>query len=73
MLYDLVRDPLELANLIGSSYGDQAVRVFRRMLSETLTNNPGSVEAEKAYLETYRQGLKALDEENSAQRVAAGH
>jgi arylsulfatase A-like enzyme len=73
MLYDLRRDPFERVNLMGSSYGDQAVGVFRRMLLQVLTDNPGSIEAEQAYLEPYRQGLKALIRETSPQRVAAGH
>ena len=42
----------------GLSDGDQAVGAFRRMLLEVLTDNPGSVEVEEAYLEPYRQGLK---------------
>jgi arylsulfatase A-like enzyme len=72
MLFDLKKDPLERVNLIGSSYGDQAVGVFRRMLLEVLTDNPGSIEVEKAYLEPYRQELDALVQERSPQRVAAG-
>ena len=43
------------------------------MLLEVLTENPGSIEVEKAYLEAYRQGLKALVPEGSPPRVAAGH
>ena len=43
------------------------------MLLEVLTDNPGSIEVEKAYLEAYRQGLKALIQESSPQQVAAGH
>ena len=73
MLYDLRSDPSEQVNLMGSAYGDQTVGVFRRMLLEVLTDNPGSIEVEETYLETYRQGLKALIQESSAQRVAAGH
>jgi arylsulfatase A-like enzyme len=73
MLYDLVRDPSELINLIGSSYGDQTVGDFRRMLLEMLTDNPGSNEVEEFYLKTYRQGLKALVQESSSRQVAAGH
>ena len=30
------------------------------MLLEVLTENPGSIEVEKAYLEPYRQWLEAL-------------
>ena len=73
MLYDLVRDPSEHVNLMGTAYGDQTVVVFRKMLLDVLINNPGSIEVEDIYLETYRQGLKALISESSARRVAAGN
>ena len=59
-LYDLRTDPFERVNLMASRDGDQAVGAFRRMLLEVLTENPGSIEVEKAYLETYRQWLEAL-------------
>jgi arylsulfatase A-like enzyme len=71
-LYDLRNDPSERVNLMGASRGDQAVGVFRRMLLEVLTDNPGSIEVEKAYLESFRQDLKALIQESSPQRVAVG-
>ena len=70
-LYDLRSDPFERVNLMDSADGNQAVGVFRRMLLEVLTENPGSIEVEKAYLGPYRQKLKALVEEISAPRVAA--
>jgi arylsulfatase A-like enzyme len=73
ILYDLTRDPFELNDLIGTSHGQQAVATFRRKLLEVLIENPGSLEAEAAYLERYRQRLKALVEEQSPPRVAAGH
>ena len=59
MLYDLRRDPFELVNLMGSSDDNQVVGVFRKMLLEVLTDNPGSIEVEKAYLEAYKQGLQS--------------
>ena len=65
MLYDLRRDPFERVNLMGSSDDNQAVGVFRKMLLEVLTDNPGSIEVEKAYLEAYRQGLRALVPDNA--------
>jgi arylsulfatase A-like enzyme len=71
-LYDLVSDPSELKNLIGSSDGDRAVGVFRKMLLEVLSENPGSIEAEGTYLGPYRQGLRALVQEGSPPQVAAG-
>ena len=65
-------DPFERVNLIGSSDGNQFVGAFRKMLVEVLTDNPGSIEVDKAYLEAYKQGLKALIPESSPRRVAAG-
>jgi arylsulfatase A-like enzyme len=59
-LYDLRVDPLESVNLMASSSGEQRVRPFRRQLLEVLTDNPGSVEVEKAYLKAYRKWLEAL-------------
>jgi hypothetical protein len=72
-LYDLRRDPFELINLVGSSNDSQAVGVFRKILLEVLTENPGSIEVEKAYLGAYKQGLKAKITESSPRRVTAGH
>jgi len=71
-LYDLRKDRFERVDLIGSPRGNQAVGVFRKMLLELLTRNPGSIEVEKAYLEPYRRGLEALVHEQSPERVAAG-
>ena len=59
-LYDLRVDPDERVNLMASSHGEQRVGAFRRMLLEVLTDNPGSVEVEKAYLEPYRKWLEDL-------------
>ena len=72
-LYDLRRDPFELVNLVGSSFDNQAVRPFRKMLLEVLTDNPGTIEVDNAYLGAYKQRLKALIAESSPRRVAAGH
>jgi arylsulfatase A-like enzyme len=59
-LYDLRVDPSERVNLMASTRGDRRVGALRRMLLEVLTDNPGSVEVEKAYLEPYRKWLEAL-------------
>ncbi len=69
-LYDLRTDPFELVNLVRSSRDNQAVRVFRKMLLDVLTENPASIEVDKAYLEAYKQGLKAIIQESSPRRVA---
>jgi arylsulfatase A-like enzyme len=68
-LYDLRVDPDERTNLMASSVGGRRVGVFRRMLLEVLTDNPGSAEVEKAYLESYRKWLEALVQDRS-ERVA---
>jgi arylsulfatase A-like enzyme len=59
-LYDLRVDPFERVNLTASTTSEHRVRAFRRLLLEVLSDNPGSVEVEKAYLEPYRKWLKAL-------------
>ena len=49
--------------------GRQAVGDFRRMHLEGLTESPGSVEVEGAYLESHRRGLELLVPESSRRRV----
>jgi arylsulfatase A-like enzyme len=71
VLYDLINDPFERVNLMGSSYGRQTVGAFRKMLLEVLTENPASSEVEAAYLKQYRQELEAVVGDRSAQRVEA--
>jgi arylsulfatase A-like enzyme len=71
-LYDLRRDPFELVDLSRSSDDNHAVGVFRKKLLEVLTNNPGSIEVNKAYLEAFKQGLRLQIPESSPPRVAAG-
>ena len=65
-LYDLHGDPFERVNLIGSARGNEVVGVFRRLLLDFLTENPGSIEVESAYLTPYRQLLKALVDDDTA-------
>ena len=43
---------------MGSPSGDQAVGVFRKKLLEALTDNPGSIEVEQAYLGSSGKGSK---------------
>jgi arylsulfatase A-like enzyme len=59
-LYDLRVDPFERVNLMASTTSAHRVGAFRRMLLQVLTENPGSVEVEKAYLGPYRKWLEAL-------------
>ena len=68
-LYDLSIDPFEMVNLMGSARGSQGVQPFRRMLLDLLTDNPGSIEVENAYLKAFRQGLKSLVEDGLAPHV----
>ncbi len=56
---------------MGTSDGKQTVGLFRKMLLDVLSDNAGSTEVEKSYLELYRQDLKTLIEESSPRRVAA--
>jgi arylsulfatase A-like enzyme len=64
-LYDLSRDPSELVNLADSAEGNQALGDFRRSLLEMLTDDPGSIEVENAYLKPFRQWLKSLVQASS--------
>ena len=41
------------------------VGVFRKMLLDVLTDNPGSIEVENTYLKAYRQRLKSLVQQHS--------
>jgi arylsulfatase A-like enzyme len=59
-LYDLRVDPFERVNLMASVVGNDRVAPFRKMLLQILTDNPGSVEVEKAYLEGYKKWLEVL-------------
>jgi arylsulfatase A-like enzyme len=72
-LYDLRSDRGERVDLMGASHGNQALDVFRKMLLQALNDNPGSIEVETTYLEPYKQRLKALIQERSAQQVAVRH
>jgi hypothetical protein len=44
------------------------VGVYRKMLLDALTDNPGSIEMENTYLKAYRQRLKSIVEESSRPR-----
>jgi arylsulfatase A-like enzyme len=59
-LYHLPEDPVERFDLMELPSGNQTVGLFRKLLLEALTKNPGSAEVEKTYLEDFRQTLKAL-------------
>jgi hypothetical protein len=67
-LYDLVTDGTERVNLADSAGGRQVVGVYRKMLLDALTENPGSIEMENTYLKAYRQRLKSSVEESSRPR-----
>jgi arylsulfatase A-like enzyme len=63
-IYDLGRDMGEQTNAAGSAEGKKELGFLRRILLDALTNNPGSIEAENAYLKPYRQQLKSLVQAN---------
>ncbi|MGP0068689.1 MAG: sulfatase-like hydrolase/transferase [Isosphaeraceae bacterium] len=65
-LYDLKGDRSEGLNLMNTPEGQRVAGAFRRMLLDTLTDNPGTIELENAYLKPYRQWLKYLPEERPA-------
>jgi len=67
-LYNLTQDPFESVNLAGSADERQNVDVFRRMLLDVLAHNPGTIDAENAYLIAYRQWLKSIVAENAPAR-----
>ena len=74
-LYDLRRDPSELVNLVDSAEGNQELGAFRRMLLDVLTDDPGSIEVENAYLKPYRRRLESAIREGPLPRestAAAG-
>jgi arylsulfatase A-like enzyme len=59
-LYDLTCDTRESDNLMASAPGPRQVGAFRKALFDALDVSPGSIEAEKAYLQAFRQWLKSL-------------
>jgi arylsulfatase A-like enzyme len=65
-LYDLGLDRLESVNLIDSAQVKPVAGALRQRLLDELTNNPGSTEAENAYLKAYRQWLKTIVDESPA-------
>jgi arylsulfatase A-like enzyme len=58
-LYDLNTDLYEEVDLLNSPGGSQLVGLYRRMLLTALTTNPGSIEAEDAYLRTFKRWLNS--------------
>jgi arylsulfatase A-like enzyme len=69
-LYDLMNDPFERIDLLKADRGRPEVSPYRRMLLKVLTDNPGSAEVERGYLERYRRALEAAVREGPARRVA---
>jgi arylsulfatase A-like enzyme len=67
-LYDLRRDRFESVNLAESAEGKPVVSALRRMLLDVLTENPGTIEVEKAYLRPYKEWLRSLVEQSPAPR-----
>lgn len=56
-LFDLWNDPSETFSLTSVPGKDKLLPVFRRKLLKILTENPGSIEVDDAYLDAYREWL----------------
>ena len=69
-LHDLRHDPYGHFNLLDSTADHVEANVFRRMLLDVLTDNPGSIDVEAAYLGQFRRELKALIPGSYPPRVA---
>jgi arylsulfatase A-like enzyme len=72
-LYNLRNDRFEHVDLLKSSEGTSEVPALRRMLLKVLTDNRGSVEVERSYLNRFRESLKSLVDKDSAPRLAGVH
>ena len=59
-LYDLTGDPAEMDDLMQRADAEQRVSVSRKRLLKFLTDNPASVAVEKAYLNRFRERLRAV-------------
>jgi hypothetical protein len=57
---------------MNSAAGKERVGLYRRMLLEVLTENPGSAEVEEAYLDSYRKKLREDVERGVLRQVASG-
>jgi arylsulfatase A-like enzyme len=71
-LYDLRVDPDEQSNLLKAGSDTDKAALFRKVLLDVLSDEPGSSEVEKAYLATYRSWLEDVVSGLSSQEVAAG-
>ena len=59
-LYDFRTDPFEQVNLAETPSGNDKLPVFRRKLLDVLSDGPGAVEVEKAYLADFRKRVEQL-------------
>ncbi|MGC8639073.1 MAG: sulfatase-like hydrolase/transferase [Isosphaeraceae bacterium] len=71
-LYNLMVDRYATRDLMNSAAGKERVGLYRRMLLEVLTENPGSAEVEEAYLDSYRKKLREDVERGVPRQVASG-
>jgi arylsulfatase A-like enzyme len=69
-LFNLTTDPAEQHDLMNSPYGKERAAFLRRNLLDVLNADPGAAEVEHAYLERFRQELRADVQHNSSRRVA---
>ena len=73
-LFDLRNDPMELRNIAGSAEIGPLLQSLRASLLTILTESPGSVAVEAAYLRDFRRALKAQlaeSPDSNPNRVAA--
>jgi arylsulfatase A-like enzyme len=71
-LYDLMGDPREQRDLVGSASGQGRLPMFREMLLDVLSGPPASDVVEKAYLAGYRSRLEQIVHPQTTQSRAAG-
>ena len=72
-LYDFRTDPFEQVNLAETPAGNGKLPVFRRKLLDVLSDGPGAVEVEKAYLADFRKRLEELVPQKSSHASAIGY
>jgi arylsulfatase A-like enzyme len=71
-LYELMGDPREQRDLVGSASGQARLPTFREMLLDVLSGPPASDVVEKAYLAGYRSRLEQIVHPQTTQSRAAG-
>jgi arylsulfatase A-like enzyme len=71
-LFNLTSDPREQLDLMNSPYGKEQAEVFRHKLLDLLNAERGTREVEQAYLDHFRQALRADVQKSSPRRLGDG-